>query len=279
MSLIGEDCIDELPAAALAWAWYGIGAGEPDLVKRAVAAAERSTRTGPLADGSPSLTVAVAMVRVMMANSGLQGLLRDTQIVRDAGDPTINPWWTLATAARGTAFSMLGDLDQARALFVQSLSAASDSPMIEAGALAHLALIELQGGDVVEADRLASRALLIAERHDLDGVSPVIAVFAIGALVAAAPGTPGEAGQAASNTQLLLARLGDLSPRTALLGYLVLAQAAVRDQPCRGTTPGGGSRTGPAAGTDRDPPERPARRAAWPVGDWGTYGAPSDSPR
>lgn len=226
LDLLGRDSIGHLQAAALAWAWYGIAIGDRRLVQRAVLAAERLPGGGPLADGSPSVAVAVAMVKTITALDGVPGVLRDTELVRTAGGPATNPWWAYATAARGTALSMLGDLDDAEDLFLKALPYIVDAPVIEAVTNAHLALIALRRGRRVEADRLATAALQIAERHNLEGVTIMIPVFAVGSLVAARQGRPDQARGAATVAKALLGRLDGLSPRAELLAYLLLAEAA-----------------------------------------------------
>jgi LuxR family maltose regulon positive regulatory protein len=226
LDLLGQDSIGHLPAAALAWAWYGIAIGDRQLIQRALLAAERQPGSGPLADGSPSLEVAVAMIKAVTALDGLPGVIRDTGSVRAAGGPTTNPWWAFATIARGTALSMRGELDDAQNLFLEALPYIVDAPAIEAGTNAHLALIALRFGRRAEADRLATTALRIADRHNLEGVTITVPIFAIGSLVAARHGRPDEARRAATVTKTLLGRLDGLSPRTQLLGYLLLAEAA-----------------------------------------------------
>lgn len=226
LELLGRDRMEQLPAAAMAWAWYGMAVGDGQLIQRAVLAAERQPGEGPLADGTPSVEVAVAMVKALTALDGVPGVIRDSERVRAAGGPATNPWWALATVVRGTAQSMLGELDEARDLLLEALPYVVEAPGIEAGTRAHLALIELRLGRRAEADRLATAALRIADRHDLEDVTIMVPVFAVGCLVGARHGRPGEARRAATSAQALLGRLDGLSPRTRLLGYLLLAEAA-----------------------------------------------------
>jgi LuxR family maltose regulon positive regulatory protein len=226
LDLLGQDGIGHLQAAALAWAWYGIAIGDRQLVQRAVLAAERLPGGGPLADGSPSLEVAVAMIKTVTALDGVPGVIRDSELVRTAGGPATNPWWAFATVARGTALSMRGNLDDAQDLFLKALPYIVDAPAIESVTNAHLALIALRRGRRAEADQLATVALRIAERHNLEGVTLMVPVFAVGSLVAARHGRPDQARGAATVTQALLGRLDGLSPRTELLAYLLLAEAA-----------------------------------------------------
>jgi LuxR family transcriptional regulator, maltose regulon positive regulatory protein len=227
IELLGDDAVDRSPAAAVATAWYGLATGDAPLVRRAAAAAAQADPDGRLADGSPSATVALTMVRAMAGLEGVPGVMRDTTIVRAAGDAGSNSWWPLATLVLGTAHSMLGDDDLARGLLESSLASIGDAPAFEACALAHLALLDLRNGDLTNAEREADRATAIAERHQLAGVTLVLPAFAIAALAFARAGRAADAEHAAAVASAMLERLGRLSPRTRLLCNLVLAQAAL----------------------------------------------------
>ncbi len=225
LELLGRDAIEDSASAALAWAWYAIATGDAELLARGLANAERLPATTPLADGSPSVEVALAMVRSVVGPAGLEGVLRDTEFVRAFGQAG-NPWWGLATAIRGTVRSMLGDLDRARRDLVEGLPSVT-SPVFEAAALAHLALLDLHAGDPIQADRRSARTLAVIERYGLEAVLPSAVAFAVASLVAARNGRDDEARRHATSSQRLLARLGELAPRTALVSYLLLAQSAM----------------------------------------------------
>jgi LuxR family maltose regulon positive regulatory protein len=228
LDLLGPEAIDRYPGAVVGRAWWGLATGDADAVRRAMIAADQLGDAGRLADGTPSLSVAMAAVRAMVASHGLDALLRDTEIVRDAGGPATNPWWGLATLVQGTARSMLGELDRARELLCDAQEALAGQPGFEAATLGHLALLALYDDDPVIADRLASRAMQITRTNRLDRVVPAVSESAIVAAIAAAVAARNrhveEAERAGRTADLLLARLGDLSPRTALLGYLLLAR-------------------------------------------------------
>ena len=169
----------------------------------------------------------MAIVKAMAGGEGVPGVVRDTEIARCDGDPSVNPWWGLATLVQGTAYSMLGRDDEARSRLEAALSTIGDAPAFEACALAHLAILALRSGDLVNADREATRALAIAHRNDLAGVVPALPAFAVGALVAARAGRRGEATRAAAVARDMIDRLDLLSPRTALLCNLLLAETAL----------------------------------------------------
>ena len=227
LDLLGADAMDHHVSAALAFAWYGDVSGDLDLLKRAMIAAEHSGESGPLADGSPSVSVAVAVLHALQGWNGVEGVLHDAQIVRDGGRQPENPWWAVGTVQQGTAYSMLGQPDLARQRFTEALEVTSEAPALEAPAVAQLALLALDEGDEAEADRLAKHALHLMMLHNLESVLPTIAVFPVAALVAARHGRRDEAERAAAAGRRMLARLQDLSPRTALLANLLLAKTAL----------------------------------------------------
>jgi len=227
LDLLGLDAIERLPAAAVAWAWYGLAAPDHPLIVRATTAATRSGWSGPLADGSPSIAVAVASVRSMTGSEGLPGVLRDAQIVRDGGGPDVNPYWGMATVIQASAVFQRGELALARELFVESLPSLARTPAFEAGALAQLALLELRDGNDTAADELAARAIHLTEVHNLEGVVPSVSAFAVGALVAARRGRTDDAVVTAAAARRMVVRLGLLSPRTVLFCDLLLAETAL----------------------------------------------------
>jgi len=227
LGTLGDDAIDRYPAAAIAGAWAGVTSGDRDQIDRAVRSAEASPSQGPLADGSPSVSVAVAMVRAMLANGGIHGVIRNCDIVCDSGDLDTNPWWAMATAIKGTAVSMLGDVELARRLFLTAQPHLKWAHGFEAALEAHLALIDLDTGHPTDAEVHCARALELADRHELEGVMPATVVFATGALLAAVQGHAAESARLSAVTRRMLDRLGPLSPRTALLCNLALARASL----------------------------------------------------
>jgi LuxR family maltose regulon positive regulatory protein len=222
LALIGLDSVNEHPEAAVAWAWAGVAEVDRELIVRSLAAATHWPDRGPLSDGSPSLSAAVSFVRCMLGAEGIDGVLRDSTAARQGGPS--NPWWGRATLIQGTAYSMLGQFDLAREALEDALLHLTDAPTFEAVGLSHLAFVNLHDHDLGEARRLVDRALGIADRHHLQGVVAAISVYAVGALVAARSGSRDEALKCESITRTMLEHLGRVSPRTAVLSYLALAQ-------------------------------------------------------
>ena len=225
LELIGRPAVPQSPAAALAWAWYGLATGDVRLVNDSVTEALKASGT-PTSDPVPSeVEAAVAMIKAMIAADGLAGVARDCAVVRAAGRPETNPWWGLATLIEGTVSSMLGENALARGHFERVLLGTGTAPAIEACALAHLAIIDLREGHDHDAERQVADALAIAEHHQLDRVLPAVAVYAVGALVAARAKRPEAARRAITTATEMLDGLNGLSPRTSLLCNLLMAEA------------------------------------------------------
>ncbi len=228
LGLLDESDPERWPSAAVATGWYGIGRGDAAIIARALGALTTATDAGPLADGSVSIATAVALMRSLIAPNGAPGVVRDTELVRLAGDPGRNPFWGLATSIQGTALSQLGDDDLARARFAEAHPLISHLPMFEAGILSHLAVLDLRSGDVTTAQRRATRALSVANRHHLATLAPSVPIYAVGAMLAARAQHRAEAEAAAAVTEALLDRFEPLAARTALFCHTCLADAALR---------------------------------------------------
>jgi LuxR family maltose regulon positive regulatory protein len=226
VDLVGAERARDDVRLAIAAAWLAIARGDVDGIRRWIAVVEAMPASGPLPDGSADSEVAIGVVRAMAPPHGIDGVIRDTEMVRAAGGPPANPWWATATAIRATVHAMCGE----RALARTHLAAAIpllDHVGFEVGARAHLALLDLDGGEVDAAAAAASRAVELADRHNLRGFLPAMAVYAVGSLTAAIEGRMERSRELAVVADGLIARLGDISTRTALLGQVTLARAAL----------------------------------------------------
>lgn len=215
------------PDAAIARAWLGVTLGDAPLIQQSLLLARQADRGAALADGTPSVKVAAALVGSVVGVGGVGEVVRHANAVRYAGDHLSNPWWGAATVMKGAATSMLGDSARARVLLESALPVVDDLPGFRAAALAHLALLDLDVADEINAVARSSEALEIVEQRDLSDVVPMIVVYAVAALVAARRGDAEAARESVRSTERLLGGLGNLAARTALLGHVLLARAAI----------------------------------------------------
>lgn len=224
---LDEQTFAEQPEAAIARAWLGVTTADAAEIQRSLTMAHQADRGLPMADGTPSVKVAAALVGSVIGVGGVREVVRHADTVIDAGDHLVNPWWGAATVMKGAALSMLGDRRRARALLESALPVIGGLPGFHAAALAHLALLDLGDGDDTRAAQRAAAARRTADDHDLGDVVPMVVVYAAAAVTSAGVGDIAAARDAIGRTEGLLGRLGHLAARTALLGHTVLASAAV----------------------------------------------------
>ena len=230
LALLDEQTFSEYPDAAIARAWLGVTTADGELIQRSLVQAARADRGRPLSDGTPSVSVAAALVGSLVGVGGVHAVARHADTVRAAGDHLVNPWWGAATVMKGAAEAMLGNSARARLLLESALPVIGNLPGFHAAALAHLALLDLGDGDDVSAVARSAAAREIVDDHDLCDVVPMVVVYAANAVTAARTGDSTRAREAVEATERLLDGLGNLAARTALLGHGLLAwTAAVLD--------------------------------------------------
>ena len=231
LSWLDTQTFAEHADAALARAWLGVTQADADVIHRSLTSAHRADRGQSLADGTPSVAVAAALINSVVGLGGVHDVAHSADVVRAAGDSLANPWWGAATVMKGAAESMLGNVSGARALLESALPVTEHLPGFHAAALAHLALIDLGEGDEDAAVERSAAARTLADKYDLCDVVPMVVVYATSAVMSARIGDLTGAREAITTTDKLLDRLGHLAARTALLGHGLLAWtgAVIRD--------------------------------------------------
>lgn len=227
LAQLDEQTFTSYADAAIARAWLGVTTGDAKEIQSSLIAAHRADRGESLADGTPSVAVAAALVGSLVGVGGVREVVHNADIVRAAGDYLVNPWWGAATTMKGAALSMMGQPAQARGLLESALPATENLPGFHAAALAHLALLDFDAGDVAAALERGAAAHTIADTHDLCDLVPMVVVYAVHAVISAHVGEIASARTAIARTEHLLHRLGALAARTALLGHVLLAWTGV----------------------------------------------------
>ncbi len=227
LGLIDEQTFTDHPDAAIARAWLGVMTGDAELIQRSLLTASAADNGEPLADGTPSVEVAAALIGSLLGVGGVREVIRHAETVCDAGDHLVNPWWGAATTMKGAALAMLGESDRARATLESALPVLEDLPGFQAAAFAHLALLDLDADDLPGAIEHTTAARAIVDSRDLSDMVPMVVVYAVDGLVRARRGDIAGARSAIRATERLLDRLGDLSARTALMAHVLVAVTAV----------------------------------------------------
>ncbi|MEV0673337.1 AAA family ATPase [Mycobacterium sp. NPDC050441] len=227
LSLIDEQTFTDYPDAAIARAWLGVMTGDAELIQRSLLTASAADTGKPLADGTPSVEVAAALIGSLLGVGGVGEVIRHAETVCAAGDHMVNPWWGAATTMKGAALAMLDETERARATLESALPVIEDLPGFQAAALAHLAALDLGDDDLPAAVQHAAAARSIVDSRDLSDMVPMVVVYAVDALVRARRGDVAGTRSAVRATERLVDRLGDLSARTALMAHVLVAGAAV----------------------------------------------------
>jgi LuxR family maltose regulon positive regulatory protein len=174
-----------------------LAAGELDSSSDAIegwlSIAENGSHDGPLASAMPSLEFGASLVRARLL---LGGVARAAEAGRraSAAAEDSTEWRLDALFAHGQALYLNGQASAARKLLEQALpEATDDAPQTTADILAHLALIELDRGDIDRGEALARRSVALVEARGLgEIVSAGTGHLALGVALGAA-GALGEA--------------------------------------------------------------------------------------
>jgi LuxR family maltose regulon positive regulatory protein len=138
-----------------------------DAVESWLSIAENGSHDGSLASTMPSLEFGASLVRARFL---LGGLARATEAGRRASNAANDgtEWRLDALFAHGQALYLNGQASAARKILELALpEATDDAPQTTADILAHLALIELDRGDVDRGEALARRSVALLEAGGL----------------------------------------------------------------------------------------------------------------
>lgn len=223
---LGPNAVEDDPIAAMCLGWVGFGLGDPALVQNAIRSAQTAGNRVDDVERSREIQPCGDLFGAIMGEGGVAGAIEraDAVLAVEVADPT---WSTLARAVRGLARAVSGDRVDARADLLAVLPLLRELPVFDAAVRAHLALLDLDDGDLDRATRRAREALEIAHRERLEGVVAITVTFAVGSLLLARAGCLAESRAEFATAAALLERLDGSSTRTALLGHTVLAAAAL----------------------------------------------------
>ena len=229
LAAVDERWVQEVPALAFAGALHAVAATDLGALEQYLEAARRLPDSGPLADGTPSLTVGVAIATALAGRFGVEEMARHTEVVRSAGREA-NPWWALATGLQGAAEVLMGNLESARTLLEDALEDVQLSPPWRTLAHAWLALVALELGDRDGAVVHTQDALSVVEVNGLESLPTVLLAWSVAARVEALVGDSGRAAIHAERGRKHLEAIGDFrgfSSRLQLTAPLCLAEAFV----------------------------------------------------
>jgi LuxR family maltose regulon positive regulatory protein len=145
--------------------------------------AAHGQRETPLANGMPSLEFGVGMVRALFVLGDVAGATEAGRWVL-ARAPKTSEWRLEALFGHGQTLYLNGCAAAARAVLEQAvIEGRADATNIKASALAFLALIELDSGDVNRGEALAAQSLAILADQGIP--APGVTHLALGVALAA----------------------------------------------------------------------------------------------
>jgi len=224
LALLDEATVMSTADGAVAMAWSALADGDVTRIRAALSTALSLDHEGPLADGTSSVTTALALIAGIIGEGGLDGVMRNTTFVIESGGPEVNPWWGMALAVQATALVQLGRYQEARTALLTSIGQIHRIPGFEAGALLLLGWLHLRDGDLATALSYADAGRRVADRHELAHVVPLLVLYATDSLIAARTGDTSRALHGVEVVNTSLGRLGEDSPRTRVFGHQLLAE-------------------------------------------------------
>jgi LuxR family maltose regulon positive regulatory protein len=236
LETLPEELITRDVALVLVKAWISAIYGRREERERFLALAESIPHEGPLPDGTASVELGVAIIRVNFGFSGVQNMVDAAR--RAAAlevDPT-SPRAALALIGLGHGLYCSGEIMQARRILEEGLRHTKDDyPLLRIGMLSALSFVVGDEGHLEEAESLAREASELVNRFRLHSIPQAgLAPIALGRALAER-GNLMEA-QKELEIGLSVRRMSTgLSPWPNLIGLLALA----RVRTARGDRAGG----------------------------------------
>jgi len=226
LELVDPKWTRQTASMAMGAALHAVAAADPTALLEHLAVLRALPETGRLADGTPSVAVAVAVLEALSGQFPIDQMPRRAEVIRAAGRVD-NPWYALATALQGQCQLLTGDISGGRGLLVEALGD------LEVAHFRSLVFADLALADIAEdqwdrAEVNAAQACSIAREHDLERLPMLVLVSAVAAWVHARAGHVGQAeayaSEASTRLDALMGAVG-FSSRLRILVPTCLAEA------------------------------------------------------
>ncbi len=171
-----QGLVQRYPPVAVQGAWLHALVGQPADAERWADAAERSSFTGTLPDGSTTESW-VALLRALLCRDGVERMRGDAQTAVAGLDPG-SPWRATAILLEGIGYLLDGQADRADPILAHAAEVAAEARAMPAAsaALAERSIVAMDRDEWDQADTLAEQALGIMRAGRLDNyvMSPLI---------------------------------------------------------------------------------------------------------
>jgi LuxR family maltose regulon positive regulatory protein len=202
---VGPKWTRQTASMAMGAALHAVATADMSALGEHLAVLRTLPETGRLADGTPSVEVAVAVVEALAGQFPIDQMPRRTKVIRDAGRRG-NPWYALATGMQGQCQLLMGDVEGGRALLLEALGDL-EVAHLRALVFANLALAEIADGDWERAEIQVVEACSIARANHLERLPMLVLVNAVASWVEARAGHVDQAHGYAAEAATALAAL------------------------------------------------------------------------
>jgi LuxR family maltose regulon positive regulatory protein len=225
LSKLGDSAVKEYPPLAVLAGWITALTGQDAAAERWAAVVDAASFNQAQLDGSASFDSARAMLRAAMCASGPEQMLADAGVAM-AEEPPWSPWRDTALVLAAHAHLLVGDEDEASALFAETITVGARNGDTDnlVDAAAELALLAMNRGRWGEAAGHVDTALRVIKEHRLHDYAVSVLAFAVAARLAVHRGDMDESDR--QLTQAMRARPSCTAalPFFAVRGRLELAK-------------------------------------------------------
>ena len=182
LDAIGDRDISRHPPLAVLAGWISVFSGGPVEAQHWAAIANESSYDLVPADGSASFASARAMLRAAICASGPEAMQSDAAVALSE-EPSWSPWRDTALCVGAEALLLVGEPEQAAAMFRETSSVAAALSNIDSFILseAELALLDMDGGLWVGAADHVDRALAAVDQARMEDYALSALAFAAAA--------------------------------------------------------------------------------------------------
>jgi LuxR family maltose regulon positive regulatory protein len=186
LKLVGPRWTRQTASMAMGAALHAVATADMSALGEHLAVLRALPESGQLADGTPSVAVAVAVVEGLAGQLSIDQMPRFSKVIRDAGREG-NPWYALGMGMQGESQLLMGDVAGGRTLMVEALG---DLQVAHLRALvfANLALADIADSEWDRAEMLVDQACAIARANGLERLPMLVLVSAIASWVHAHAG-------------------------------------------------------------------------------------------
>ncbi|WP_244927967.1 LuxR C-terminal-related transcriptional regulator [Nocardioides sp. W7] len=193
LAALGDTAIEGHPPLAVLAGWATALTGQT-AAERWAATADAATYDEVPLDGTASFESARAMLRACMCPAGPEQMMADATLAV-AQEPPWSPWRDNALVLLGHAHLLAGDVDGARAMFIDGAGTgrAVGNTDTVVDSEAELALLAIDDREWHQATEHVERALALIDEHRLQDYAVSVLAFAVAARLAIRRGDLAEA--------------------------------------------------------------------------------------